>query len=350
MTSALASEAGIRVLHYRVTDRPALPDHDWLHSGLLLDIDLPMARLFRIWGRNMLRRFGIRTSSATGIFLTRTEETCDALRRAAASLALRVEELGLPEAARLAGAHVSPGKSFAVPDAIFDQRALTGIAQGCCIGGRVSIVDLARNESIALLPCDTAAGGFLVQTAQELAEGAITILADGAMIPALIEPLGIRRPLAVDRSPIVSVQNFPGLLAGLLVDLDKGISYVRHDSTGAASAVYTIAGSPAPSWLQGLRRPTDLPPFETLLESPRPKRQVAVAQFVDTVRVDGKPRGLPWIHQFRREGFPGLVVAVSNVANLALWTATQVMKLVTPARDDEWQRPASTGRTMRLSL
>jgi glycine/D-amino acid oxidase-like deaminating enzyme len=328
MTSALAADIGMRVVHYRPTTRHSSPDHDWLHSGLLLEADVPTAMLMRVWGRNMLRRFGMRPASEPGVFLARTEEAAEALKRSAAERAVRFHELEDHEAALITGPHFSPSRSFAVPDATFDKRALSAIAHVCCLSGGVSVVDLDSSETISLLPCDTAAGGYLVQTTRELAEGAVTILADGAMIPALIEPLGIGHPLAVHRSPLISIAEPPGLRAGLLVDLDRGLSYVRHDPGGAASASYTVARTRCPAD-QGESISEWEPPTMRPSQAPR-RKTVAVAYEVEVAEVRGQPDAVPWIHEFKREGFPGLVAAVTNVANLALWTAAQVMKIVNP--------------------
>src|SRR5262245_17447257 len=211
MATAVAADSGRRVIHYRIADKPPLPDHDWMHSGLLLDTDLPTARLVRVWGRNMLRTFGIETSSEAGIFIAQTGAAASRLLQAADRLAVPIKELGSTEAAQMAGPHFSQSRSYAVPDAIFDTRALTTLAQESCVSSGASIVELGRNDSIALLPCDTAAGGILVQTARELAESAVTVLADGAMIPSLVEPLGIKHPLAVYRSPLISMPGPEGL-------------------------------------------------------------------------------------------------------------------------------------------
>jgi hypothetical protein len=265
-------------------------------------------------------------------------------------LALNIRELSASEAARIGGPRLPQAKSYAVPDAIFDQGALTGVAQGYCVG-RISIVDLSRGESIALLPCDAAAGGFLIQTAEELAEGAVTVLADGAMIPALVEPLGINHPLAVNRSPVISIQEPGDLRPGLLIDLDRGLSYVRHGFTGAASAVYTIAHTGVPDRFRNAQPLMDLVPAEMWPASDgQPARKAAVLQMVENGEVDGKSPILPWIREFKSEGFPGLVAAVGNIANLALWTATQVLKLANPSHQDEVSRSvgARSGVTGRV--
>jgi hypothetical protein len=350
MTGFLASEAGMRVVQYRTGGRYSLYDHCWLHSGLLLDTDSPTARLIRVWGRNMLRRFGIRASSEAGIVFTRTEETARGIQLSATSLALNVSELSASDAARIARP-LPPAKSYAVPDATFDQGALTGVVQGCYMGARTSVIDLARDESIKLLPCDAAAGGFLVQTAEEVAEGAVTVLADGAMIPALIEPLGIRHPLAVSRSPVVSIQEPGDRRPALLVDLDRGLSYVRHGFSGASSAVYTIAHTDVPERLNCERPVPDLLQAEILPASGQRAKKVGVLQMVETGQVDGKPPIMPWIREFKPEGFPGLVAVVNNIANLALWAATQVMKLADPSRSNEGpalgDRSEVTGRVLQ---
>ena len=64
--------------------------------------------------------------------------------------------------------------------------------------------------------------------------------------------------------------------------------------------------------------------------SARPEAKVvAVAHEVETAEVQGHKAVLPWIHQFGSEGFPGLIAVVASVANLALWTARQVIRMAT---------------------
>src|SRR5215472_6111757 len=138
MATAVAAESGMRVINYRTAEtRPTLnpltAKHDWLHSGLLLDADLPTARLVRVWGRNMLRTFGIETSFEAGIFIAQTGESASRLQRAADRLAVPIQELRPTETARMAGSHFSQSRSYAVPDALFDKRALAGVAQRCCL-------------------------------------------------------------------------------------------------------------------------------------------------------------------------------------------------------------------------
>jgi hypothetical protein len=229
----------------------------------------------------------------------------------------------------MAGAQFSQSRSYAVPDALFDKSALASVARHCSVSGGASIVELDRDDPIAVLPNDRAAGGILVQTARELAESTVTLLADGAIIPAMIEPLGIRHPLAVYRSPLVAMPGPPGLRAALLVDLDRNLSYVRHQSAARSSASYTIAPSRFGADGDGARPMTDLLTFDAWPSWPRPDgRVVAVAREIEVAEVQGSPPIMPWIHRFESEGFPGLVAAVAGVANLALWTARQVMKLL----------------------
>jgi hypothetical protein len=135
MASGLAAESGMRVVLYRTAGRAPVPDHDWFHSGLLLDTDLPTAKLIRVWGRHMLRRFGIGTSTERGIFLTRTDQVAEGLRRTAARLAVPIDELSGQDAMLVAGPHFSQFLPYAVPDTVFDKVALSDVAQECCVGG-----------------------------------------------------------------------------------------------------------------------------------------------------------------------------------------------------------------------
>jgi glycine/D-amino acid oxidase-like deaminating enzyme len=340
MATAVAAESGMRVINYRFSEKlPAANpltlnaltvSHDWLHSGLLLDADLPTARLVRVWGRNMLRTFGIKASSEAGIFVARTAESAHRLRRTAHSLGVPIQEMSSMEAGRIAGPHFSQSSSYAVPDGLFDKAALAGVAQQCSVSAGASIVEVDRSEPIALLPSDTTAGGILVQTAREVAESAVTVLADGGMIPALIEPLRIRHPLAVYRSPLIVMPGPAGLRAGLLVDLDRYLSYVRHDSSASASDIYTISPSRFSSQHGGAQPMTDLLDSHIWSGQGRPEsKAVAVAHEVEVAEVQGHKPVLPWIHQFRSEGFPGLIAVVASVANLALWTARKVIRLAT---------------------
>jgi hypothetical protein len=330
MATAVAAESGMRVINYRIADKVPPVRHGWFHSGLLLDADLPTARLVRVWGRNMLRTFGISTSSEAGLFVARTAESAHRLRDAASGLGVTIHEMSASDANRFAGPHFSQSSSYAVPDVLFDRATLAVVAQRYSVDAGASIVDVDHSESIALLPSDTAAGGILVQTAREVAESAVTVLADGAMIPALIEPLRIRHPLAVYRSPLVVMPGPAGLRAGLLVDLDRHLAYVRHDRSDGASGIYAVTPS------RFSQRHSDIKPVTEMLDShiwsgrTRPDSRVAaVAHEVEAVEVHGHRPVLPWIHQFRSEGFPGLVAVVSSVANLALWAARQVLRLAT---------------------
>src|SRR5262249_24558942 len=151
-------------------------------------------------------------------------ESAFRLQRAARRLAVPIKELDPTETTRITGPQFFPSRSYAVPDTLFDTVSLTGVVQGCCVSGGASIVGLSPGDWIRLRPCDSAAGGILIETAGEVAESAFTVLADGAMIPSLVEPLGIRPPLAVYRSPLIAMPGPEGLRAGLLVDLDKGLS------------------------------------------------------------------------------------------------------------------------------
>jgi len=342
MATAVAAESGMRVINYRTAEtRPTLnpltAKHDWLHSGLLLDADLPTARLVRVWGRNMLRTFGIRTSSEAGIFIARTAESANRLRRAADCLGVPIHEMSSIEAERIAGPHFGGSSSYAVPDGLFDRDALADVTDRWSIGAGASIVEVDRKDPIVLLLSDTAAGGILVQTAREVAESAVTLLADGAMIPALIEPLRIRHPLAVYRSPVVVMPGPAGLRAGLLVDLDKRLAYVRHTRSNSASDIYTIAPSHFSPPHDGAPPVTDFLDSHIWSGRNRPEsRVVAVAREVDTVEAQGHKPVLPWIHQFKSEGFPGLIAVVASVANLALWTARRVIRLATGS--ESWER------------
>jgi len=335
MATAVAAESGMRVINYRIADKssalnPSKFKNDWLHSGLLLDADLPTARLVRVWGRNMLRTFGIKASSEAGVFVARTAESAQRLRRAADSLGVPIQEMSTAEAGRIAGPHFSEASSYSVPDGVFDKDALADVTERWSISAGASIVEVDRYEPIALLPSDTAAGGILVQTSREVAESAVIVLADGAMIPALIEPLRIRHPLAVYRSPLVVMPGPAGLRAGLLVDLDKRLAYVRRDNSPLASDIYTIAPSKFGPGQDGAQPMTGLLDSHIWSGSARPEAKVvAVAHEVETAEVRGHKAVLPWIHQFRSEGFPGLIAVVASVANLALWTARQVIRMAT---------------------
>lgn len=334
MVSALAAEAGMRVIHYR-TARGLLPEHDWFHSGLLLGTDPASGRLIRVWGRNMLRAFGMSTRLDNGVFVARTDDTAERLMRSAAELGIHISEIPAQKAARIAGPHFSNMRSYVVPDALFDKAALAGVAQSCCVSGGASVIDLDLTDRISLLPSGTMAGGVLVQTSRELTEGAVTVLADGGMIPALVEALGISHPLAVYRSPLVTMPGPTGLRAGLLVDIDRGLSYVRHKSREASCVLYTI-GPTGNSVARGNDAIAELAPAEMWPSHARPERRtVAVAHSIEKAHVDGASTVLPWIHQFKREGFPGLIATVSNVANLALWTARRVMRLIKPSSPEE---------------
>src|SRR5262249_1985576 len=162
----------------------------------------------------------------------------------------------------------------------------------------------------------------------------------------------IKHPLAVYRAPVIAMPGPEGLRAGLLVDLDRALSYVRHDGDTPSQSVYTIAHGGLGAANNGARPPADLLAPDMWPNPPRPtERIVAVAREVAWAEVRGRGPGgkgqgarpggqwsgasgqdcrqvLPWIHQFKSEGFPGLVGVVSNIANLALWTARQIMKAV----------------------
>jgi hypothetical protein len=330
MATAVAAESGMRVINYRIADKLPPVSHDWFHSGLLLDADLPTARLVRVWGRNMLRTFGIGTSSEAGLFVARTADSANRLRTVADCLGVPIQEMSVSDTIRIAGPHFSGSCSYSVPDVLFDRASLAVVARRYSVGAGASIVDVDSSESIVLLPSDTAAGGILVQTAREVAESAVTVLADGAMIPALIEPLRIRHPLAVYRSPLVVMPGPAGLRAGLLVDLDKRLAYVRHDSSTSASDIYTVSPSRFSFQHDGAQPMTDLLDSHIWSGRGRPEsRVVGVAHEVEAAEVHGHKPVLPWIHQFRSEGFPGLIAVVASVANLALWTAKQVVRLAT---------------------
>jgi hypothetical protein len=278
----------------------------------------------------MLRTFGIKTSSEPGIFVARSSEAAYRLRQTADCLGVPIQEMPASETERIAGPQFSGFSSYAVPDTLFDQGALAAIAERSSVSAGASIVEVDRSEPIALLPSDTTAGGILVQTASEVAESAVTVLADGAMIPALIEPLRIRHPLAVYRSPLVVMPGPAGLRAGLLVDLDRHLAYVRHDRSDGASGIYAVTPS------QFSQRHSDIQPVTEMLDSHiwsgrtrQQSRVVAVAHEVEAAEVHGHKPVLPWIHQFGSDGFPGLMAVVSSVANLALWAARQVIRLAT---------------------
>jgi hypothetical protein len=164
----------------------------------------------------------------------------------------------------------------------------------------------------------------------------VTVLADGGMIPALIEPLRIRHPLAVYRSPLVLMPGPAGLRAGLLVDLDRQLSYLRHDSSHSPSSVYIVSPSRFSPQHDGARPMTDLLDPHMWSGRTRPEsRVVAVAHEIEVAAVEDHKPVLPWIHQFRSEGFPGLIAVVAGVANLALWTARQVIRLASGERGME---------------
>jgi len=326
IATAIAAEAGRRVLHFRFSGGLPAPQHDWLHSGLLLDTDPVTARLLRLWGRNTMRKFGISQSIEKGVFVARSEHSAWWLRDYAANLGIPIRELDTRETRSLAGPQFSASHSFTIPDAALDLEAVGHIAQSCSAGRGAATIDVHRDESVSILPGDSAAGGFIVHTAREMGRAPNTLLVDGVTIPALIEPLGLRHSLALHRSLVISTSQPLGLSAGLLVDMDRGLSYLRQRSA-SSSTTYTIART----WNQpdggDALQLAEFASSETR-RTRTGQTRVAVAHEVQSATVDGKSGVLPWIHEFRREGFPGLVAAVCNVASLALWTARQVMKIL----------------------
>src|SRR5262249_29948881 len=123
------------------------------------------------------------------------------------------------------------------------------------------------------------------------------------------------------------------------------LSYVRQNSAGPSQAIYTIAHGGWRTANNGARPKGDVLPHDMWPGRPRPTQTVVVvAREVEWARVSGQGSGgsgrwsvvaghsgsqvLPWVYRFKNEGFPGLVGVLSNIANLALWTARQIMRAI----------------------
>jgi uncharacterized membrane protein len=343
----LAAKAGARVTLFRISDknRPfadTLRNHGWMQSGLLYAVSIPReAARMRRWGKLMLDMFNVVPLPGPGIFRMASEARAEQFRQEAARLNIRVELYSEAEAQEIVGAvHESGSHSFAVPDRPFNPAELVDSALIRAEIEGAEIIDLDPGCPVELVRESNAPNGFLVKVGDKLYGAGATVICAGAGTPRLLEQVGAEHRIRVFRSTLLSVLGLNLCSAPLLVDLDTGLSLVRHPSQVMPGLYHDVIGArnrvPLTSQEAGHRLVTQAEINDLLRLLPTSYREavemkgfkVNAGHKTEVLNEKGEATAAPLVEEVKAKGISRLFVGLPGKATMGLWTAKQLMDLL----------------------
>lgn len=343
----LAAKAGARVILFRISDRnrpfaDTLRNHGWMQSGLLYAVSIPReAARMRVWGKLMLDMFNVTPLPGPGIFRMASEARAEQFWQEADSLKVRVELYSEAEAREILGAAYEPGRhNFAVPDRPFNPAELIDSALIRAELEGAEIIDLDPSCMVELVRESNAPNGFLVKVGDKLYGAGATVICAGAGTPRLLEQVGAEHRVRVFRSTLLSILGLNLCSAPLLVDLDTGLSLVRHPSLVTPDFHYDVIGArhrvPLTSQ-EAMHRLVTQTEINDLLRLLPPTYREAVEREgfkvnaghkTEALNRKGEPTASPYVKEVEAEGIHGLFVGLPGKATMGLWTARQLMDLL----------------------
>jgi glycine/D-amino acid oxidase-like deaminating enzyme len=343
----LAAKAGARVILFRISDknRPfadTLRNHGWMQSGLLYAVSIPReAARMRRWGKLMLDMFNVIPLPGPGIFRMASEARAEKFLQEAARLNIRVELYSEAEAQEIVGAvHESGSFNFAVPDRPFNPADLVDSALIRAEMEGAEIIDLDPGCPVELVRESSEPNGFIVRVGDNLYGAGATVICAGAGTPRLLEQVGAEHRIRVFRSTLLSALDLNLCSASLLVDLDTGLSLVRHPSQVMPGLYHDVIGARNRVLLtshEAAHRVVTQTEIDDLLRLlPAAYREaieregfkVNAGHKTEALNEKDEPTAAPYVEEVKAVGIRQLFVGLPGKATMGLWTAKSLMDLL----------------------